>query len=211
MHSIVVYSIAVAAALFVGTLQAQTPASGTLLVSTALTDRNFAESVVLMVHHDDDGSLGILVNRPTNLRPVAVFPEEPTLQKYDGELFLGGPVGPSQPLVLLRAPARGLIEGPPVVGDIYISADLGLLGSFPTASVDSTQVRFYAGHAAWGAGQLAAEIAAGSWHVVSGRADLVFSDEPLELWRRVSRNDAELVVAGDGRRSLPSSAGGNRR
>jgi putative transcriptional regulator len=155
--------------------------------------------VVLLVHHDDDGSLGILVNRPTNLRPVAVFPEEPTLGKYDGELFLGGPVGPSQLLVLLRAPARSLIEGPPIVGDIYISANLSLLESFPTASVDSTRVRFYAGHAAWGPGQLAAEIAAGNWHLVSGQADLVFTAEPLGLWRRVSANDTEFVVSADGR------------
>lgn len=185
----------ITAVLLAGAADAQTPVSGSLLVATSeLTDRNFSESVLLIIHHGEDGSLGVLINRPTNLNPAAVFPDEPALERYDGTLFLGGPVGPSRLLMLLRAPAPGLLEGPPVVGDVYVSADPRQLGDIDDAELDATRVRLYAGHAAWGPGQLESEIGAGAWHVVAGRADWVFSIEPRDLWRRLARAGSELVV-----------------
>jgi putative transcriptional regulator len=185
----------VAAMLLATAAEAQAPGAGMLLVAAPeLDDPNFAESVVLLVYHDDNGSLGIFVNRPTNLRPSRVFPDIAPLARYEDDLFLGGPLEPRQLLLLVRSPAPGVLEGPPVLQDIYISADADVLARLPAAGADASRVRLYAGHAAWGSGQLEEEIAAGDWYVLPGHADRVFTAEPLELWRSAGRLGGGLVA-----------------
>jgi putative transcriptional regulator len=178
--------------------RAETPAAGMLLVATStLEDPNFAESVLLIIYHDDNGSLGIFVNRPTNLRPSRVFPDLEALADYADSVFLGGPVDPRQALMLLRDPPPGAVPGEPVVPGVYITADASVLERYESR-LDDEHVRLYAGHAAWGPGQLQAEIDDGDWTVMPGRADLVFTAEPLELWRATARHGSGLV-AGRGR------------
>lgn len=195
MSRIVLRSALVALALFAGAADAQAPAAGTLLVADpGIGDANFAETVLLLIHHGEDGSLGIFVNRPTNLEPERLFPDAPRIASYDGALFLGGPIAPKQPLLLLRgAPPPG-IEGPPVLDGVYLSADPSVLETLPEEHIDATSARIYAGHAAWGPGQLEAEIAAGDWTVIAGNADTVFTDAPLEIWRQLARETPGLVV-----------------
>jgi putative transcriptional regulator len=179
---------------------AQAPNAGTLLVSTgALEDPNFAESVLLMIHHDNDGSLALLVNRPTNLAPSRVFPDEPALARYSARLFLGGPLAPQQLLVLLRDPPPEVADGSPVLDDVLLSADPEVLDSLDARSIGTDRVRLFAGHAAWGPGQLDAEIATGSWRVVPGRAELVFAREPLELWQELTRRGVSPGLVVDSR------------
>lgn len=174
---------------------AQTAQQGDLLVaSPTMPDANFTESVLLLLRHDDNGSLGVLINRPTTLVPSAVFAELTELAGYRGTLYYGGPVLPTRLLLLLRDPPGALIQGPPVFGDVFVSGDPGVLTRTDAWDAQSRDLRLYAGHAAWEPGQLDAEIAEGHWNVVDGRADLVFSDEPLELWRRALSAEGEVVV-----------------
>lgn len=187
----------VALALLIGTdpAAAQSPTTGSLLVATdQMLDPNFKRSVLLILHYGEDGALGVLINRPTNLDPAEAFPQAASFADYAGKVFFGGPVGPTQLLMLMRAPSRDLVRGPPVVGDVYIGVDPENFDSAIAGGSDSSRVRFYAGHAAWAPQQLDGEIAAGSWRVVSGRADLVFADDPLSLWEQVVHTERELVV-----------------
>ena len=104
---------------------AQGPAAGVLLVARpALDDPNFAESVVLVIYHDSNGSLGILLNRPTNLRPSRVFSDVEALAGYSDPVFFGGPLEPRQVLVLLRDPPPGTVPGDPLIEDVYVTADV---------------------------------------------------------------------------------------
>lgn len=188
-------SLLVALALCAGAAHAQAPAAGSLLVATPdIGDSNFAETVLLVIHHGEDGSLGIFLNRPTNLEPERLFPDAPRLESYDGQLFLGGPIAPKQPLLLLRGAPPAGVEGPPVLADVYLSADPLVLEALPEERIDPASARIYAGHAAWGPGQLEAEIAAGGWTVVEGSAEIVFTEAPLELWRQLARAAPGLVV-----------------
>lgn len=174
---------------------AQGPAAGVLLVARpALDDPNFAESVVLVIYHDSNGSLGILLNRPTNLRPSRVFSDVEALAGYSDPVFFGGPLEPRQVLVLLRDPPPGTVPGDPLIEDVYITADASVVERLgPRLGVE--RVRLYAGHAAWGPGQLQGEIDAGDWSLLPGHVDLVFAAEPLELWRETAtRRDA--LIAG---------------
>jgi putative transcriptional regulator len=178
-----------------GSVTAQSAQQGDLLVANpTMPDPSFSESVLLLLRHDENGSLGVLVNRPTTLSPSAVFAELTELAGYDGRLFYGGPVLPTRLLLLLRDPPAALIEGPPVFGDVFVSGDPGLITRADDWPVQADNLRLFAGHAAWEPGQLDAEIADGHWNVVGGRADLVFSDAPLEIWQRALGAEGEVVV-----------------
>jgi putative transcriptional regulator len=173
----------------------QSAQQGDLLVaSPTMPDSSFSESVMLLLRHDDNGSLGVLVNRPTTLSPSAVFAELAELVGYDGTLFYGGPVLPTRLPLLLQNPPAALTEGPPVFGDVFVSGDPGLLTWTDGWTAQPGNLRLFAGHAAWEPGQLDAEIAEGHWSVVAGRADLVFSDAPLEIWQRALGAEGEVVV-----------------
>lgn len=191
----IAYLTALALLLLTSPARAQGPAVGMLLVARpALEDPNFAESVLILVYHDSNGSLGIFLNRPTNLRPSRVFPELEALAGYTDNVFLGGPLEPRQLLMMLRAPAPGIVEGDPLVEDVYITADAGVLEHYESR-LDAEHVRLYAGHAAWGPGQLQGEIDAGDWALLPGRADLIFAAEPLELWHTTATLHDGLIAS----------------
>jgi putative transcriptional regulator len=175
--------------------RAQGPAVGVLLVARpALDDPNFSESVLLIVYHDSNGSLGIFLNRPTNLRPSRVFPEVEALAEYSDDVFFGGPLEPRQILVLLRDPPPGTVAGDPVLDDVYITADASVVARLGSR-LGHEHVRLYAGHAAWGPGQLQDEIDAGDWSLVPGHVDLVFAADPLELWRATATRPDALIAS----------------
>jgi Uncharacterized ACR, COG1678 len=102
---------------------AQELANGTLLVaSPELPDPNFARSVVLVLRHDDNGTVGVVLNRPTSLEPAGVFPELATsVGDYTGRLFRGGPIAPSQLLFLVRGLAAATVSGPEVLDKVFLS------------------------------------------------------------------------------------------
>ena len=186
--------LAVTAALPIG---AQTLQDGALLVAAPeLDDPNFAQSVVLVLRHDDNGTLGLVVNRMTSLPPVQVFPEfSPALDAYEGTLYRGGPISATRVLFLITGLAAAVVQGAELIEDLYVSGDSAQLPELAALADGTDGLRLYAGHAEWRAGQLAQEIAAGSWRIVPGNVDLVFAD-PRGLWQEASAlgADAEAVV-----------------
>ena len=148
------------------------PASlqGKLLVaSPALVDPNFLKSVVLMVQHDENNALGVILNRPLEIT-VAQACEQVLEQEYDvdGVIHLGGPC-----------------EGPlMVVHDQEDAADLTVMdGVYFTTErekierllvTEGAELKFFVGYSGWGAGQLEAEMETGSWLVAPADGKLVF-------------------------------------
>ncbi|HVF20105.1 MAG TPA: YqgE/AlgH family protein [Mycobacteriales bacterium] len=160
--------------------------TGRLLVATpALLDPNFARTVVLLLDHDEDGTVGVVLNRPTDLMLETGLPGWERLAAYPPVVFLGGPVSPSSAVCLGRARPAIRIEGfRPVAGRLGIldpERDVDELA----AGVESARV--CAGYAGWGAGQLDDEIAEGAWWVVDLRDEDVTASEPETLWQRVLR------------------------
>jgi putative transcriptional regulator len=175
---------AVACGLAGAPLEAQTIGSGTLLVaSPRLTDVNFARAVVLVLQHDDDGTIGVVLNRPTNLVPATVFPElAENIGGYAGHLFRGGPIAPTRLLYLVRGLAAATVTGPEVLDKVFLSIDDTSLPDMVRLADGTDELRLYAGHAAWVAGQLQAEIGAGGWQILPGSAEIVFDADPGKLW-----------------------------
>jgi putative transcriptional regulator len=189
---------------FARPLAAQAVANGTLLVaSPQLTDPNFARTVVLVLRHETEGTLGVVLNRPTNLEPGTVFPElAPSVGTYAGRLFRGGPVSPTQVLMLVRGLAAATVAGPEVLDKVFLSIDAESLPEMTRLADGTNDLRLYAGHVAWAPGQLDAEIRSGSWQLVPGTAELVFHGEPGELWSELEGRASPAgpnVVAHGGR------------
>jgi putative transcriptional regulator len=168
--------------------------AGRLLVATpALGDSNFERSVVLVLDHDEDGALGVVINRPTPVDVAEVLPVWQPLATEPGVLFQGGPVALDSALGLALVPTDG--DDEPlgwrrVVGRVGL-VDLDVPPEVLAAEV--TRLRIFAGYAGWGAGQLEDELAEGAWYVVEARfggpddAGDPFTRAPEDLWRSVLR------------------------
>jgi len=166
--------------------QAQPPEAGRLLVaSPSLDDPNFGRTVLLLLRHDDDGSAAVALNRPTWIDPAEAFPNIEALSGYGGTLFFGGPIAPSQLIIVFDAAGGDAGNALQVLGSIYVSSDLAMLGGIDSAAAGAPMLRLFAGHAEWGPGQLEAEVEAGNWRVVPAEPARIFTDEPTDLWQRL--------------------------
>lgn len=163
---------------------AQTVNNGSLLVASAeLSDVNFSKAVVLVLRHDENGSIGVVLNRPTSLVPGTVFPElAEGAGNYAGHLFRGGPIAPTRLLYLVRGLAAATVAGPEVLDKVFLSIDDASLADMVRLADGVNELRLYAGHVAWAPGQLQAELRAGGWQLLPGTADLVFHEDPGTLW-----------------------------
>jgi putative transcriptional regulator len=189
---------------FAAPAAAQTPATGSLLVaSPRLSDPMFARSVVLVLRHDDQGTIGVVLNRPTNLVPATIFPElESSIGSYEGHLFRGGPIAPTRLLYVVRGLAAATVNGPEVLDKVFLSIDDSSLADMTRLADGTDDLRLYAGHAAWVPGQLQSEINAGGWQVLPATPELVFHEDPGNLWRELEGRGASggNVVAALGAR-----------
>lgn len=171
--------------------RAQPPEIGDLLVASAsLNDPNFARTVLLVVHHGEDGTVAVALNRPTWVEAREAFPGIDSLSDYEGTVFFGGPVSPAQPLLVFERGRRMPENSRSVTGSIWVTADLAQLDALDLTGEDAPRVRLFAGHAAWVPGQLEREISSGSWRTLPAAARQIFSDSPAALWET-------LPAAGD--------------
>ncbi|MGH8969394.1 MAG: YqgE/AlgH family protein [Actinomycetes bacterium] len=162
--------------------------TGRLLVATpALGDPNFARSVVLVLDHNDEGALGVVINRPTPVEVSEVLPSWQPFTTSPGLLFQGGPVALDSALGLAVVPARS--EDEPL-GWRRVVDGLGLVDLDTPPEIlaaEMVDLRIFAGYAGWGAGQLEAELGEGAWYVVAAEGRDAFTGEPDGLWRSVLR------------------------
>lgn len=167
-----------------------------LLATPVLLDPNFAETVVLLLDVNDEGALGVVLNRPTGLAVSEVLGDWGEMVAEPEVLFQGGPVDTDGALAVAM-PSGGSADGASV-GFREVTDGLGLLDLDTPVELVAGSVeglRIFAGYAGWGAGQLEAEIAESHWYVVPGRADDVFRTDTTDLWRDVLRRQpGELAM-----------------
>lgn len=165
-----------------------------LLATPVLMDPNFAETVVLMLDVNDEGALGVVLNRPTGLAVSEVLRDWGALVAEPEVLFQGGPVDTDGALavVLLRSAEDESVGFREVLGQLGL-LDLDTPVELVTGSLGG--LRIFAGYSGWGAGQLEREISAGHWYVVPAHADDVFRLDSSDLWRDVLRRQpGELAL-----------------
>jgi putative transcriptional regulator len=159
---------------------------GVLLVaSPSLGDPNFVRTVIYVLDHHGEGSVGVVLNRPSQVGLLDVLPQWCDLATQPRTLFVGGPVETNAALCLSE-----IRPGPRPDGWRSVAGPVGLtdLDSNPDRLATAlAQLRIFAGYSGWSAGQLAEEIAQGAWMVVAGRTGDVFADPGVDLWRGVLR------------------------
>jgi putative transcriptional regulator len=164
--------------------------AGQLLVATPrLVDPNFERTVVLLLDHDEDGTLGVVLNRPSPVPVGDILDDWHELVAEPGVLFHGGPVATDSALAVAAIPSGQDPEGDPV-GFRRLFEDTGIVDlDTPTVLLEEAivRMRIFAGYAGWGEGQLAAEIEEGSWYVLPTASGDVFGSDPDSLWARVLR------------------------
>lgn len=176
------------------------PAPGRLLVAAPLlTEPPFHRAVVLLLDHDEEGTLGLVLNHPSQIPVERVLPAWSGRTTGEPVLFSGGPVGDDSALGLGRLP--GAYDGPEPLGFRRLVGPLGLVDLDVDASVaaELTAVRLFAGYAGWAADQLYGELDEGAWYVVEGEHSDAFTDQPETLWRDVLRRQhSELALLANG-------------
>lgn len=163
---------------------AESLAGKLLIASLRITEPIFFRTVVLMCAHDENGALGVVINRP--LKEEAVARHLPRFEPFAREpavLFSGGPVETSAALALARwKPILDIPAPNMVVGRTGL---LDLSRPLEEVAEGLEEVRLFAGYAGWSGGQLEAELQEESWFVVDAAEADVFSANPAELWRQV--------------------------
>ena len=169
-------------------------ASGMLLVATpALQDPNFVDTVVLLLDVTEEGALGVVLNRPSQVLVADVLEPWRDVVGEPEVLFRGGPVGTDGALAVARL--RDAQDAP--VGWRPVAGVIGMVDlDTPTELVDGSlsAMRVFAGYAGWGAGQLDGEVERQDWYVVTSEADDPFRDDPEGLRRDVMRRQPGMLA-----------------
>jgi putative transcriptional regulator len=186
-----------------------------LLAMPQVLDPYFHRSVVLLAKHEEEGSFGFIINKPTEIKVAEI------LQGMDirwggrrGALaHFGGPVQPQIGTVLYDlkdgdpleglAAERGLTEDREVVPGVGFTQNVGDLARL-SVEPPAGGMRLYLGYAGWGEGQLIDEILRNDWLMAPAQSSWIFDAKPETLWERTLRS---VGIDPD---SLPSwTAGGS--
>jgi len=188
-----------------------------LLAMPQVLDPFFHRSVVLLVRHEDEGSLGFIVNRPTGIKVNEILKgmEVDWQGREDVVAYFGGPVQPNLGTVLFgprsrspapsaAAPTEDAEAGGDFVGEaasevlagVSLTQHVGDLSRL--AESPPERFRLFLGYAGWGAGQLIEEILRNDWLTAPARGDLIFAPDPDRVW------SAALESVGVDPATLPS-------
>lgn len=167
---------------------------GLLIATDQVTDDAFVETVILLLHYADDGAVGVAINRPTWVTTTELFPELEDTHRYRGPVYHGGPLAQATVLALSVDARLAEEDREPIVQGVYMSSNVNLFESLVEDTNDNTELRFYAGHASWGPGQLDEQIAAGAWRTARASASLIFDADPASLWDRLTAAENGMTV-----------------
>ncbi len=152
-----------------------------LIASPAILDPNFHRTVVLITAHLDDGTVGLVLNRPSETSVGEAVPQLGPVAELDAPVYVGGPVNPNGVAVLAEFDDPGE-AGAAVLEDIgFVALDEALEDRPPALR----RTRVFAGVAGWGPGQLDGELEREDWILEPARREDVFGDDPERLWSAV--------------------------
>jgi len=159
------------------------PAKGRLLLSEPLMgDYYFGRAVVLLAEHNEEGSFGLVLNKPVSQKfndVVKDFPE------FDGSLYLGGPVETSS-LFFIHT-IGDIVEGAIEIGSgIYWGGDIEIIKEMMMLkSINKNDIRFSVGYSGWSPDQLHGEIEKNSWVVSKGLSKDILKINPESMWKQL--------------------------
>ena len=167
------------------------PEPGCLLIANEVMPGLFWQTVIFMLEHSDTGSLGLVLNRPTNVTVkdlLAGGPSASMMKAFaDEPVYMGGPVGSDQLLVL--HPYANVKGATRVMEGAYFGGLEGAQDLVERGEANPREFKFFVGYSGWAAGQLEGEIDdRASWYVAAASSDVVMPhciQLPVPLWRQV--------------------------
>ncbi len=157
------------------------PEKGDLLISEPyLPDPNFERTVIYLCEHDENGTLGFVLNKKAQLGIADVIDEV----SFDADIYIGGPVQ-QDTLHYIHRHEDLAASSQMVLNDVHWGGSYEhLLEMMNTKSIASTDIRFFLGYSGWAAGQLMDEMKAKSWIVLKGASqEMIFDWNNHELWK----------------------------
>ncbi|HSN89038.1 MAG TPA: YqgE/AlgH family protein [Thermoanaerobaculia bacterium] len=153
-----------------------------LLAMPQVQDPFFHKSVVLLLHHEEEGSFGFIVNRPTGIRLNEILKGMEVDWQGEEEVVahFGGPVQPQLGTVLFSPGPVETEAATEVLPGVSITQHIGDLARL--AETPPSDFRLFLGYAGWGSGQLIEEILRNDWLTAPVRNDLIFASDPEEVW-----------------------------
>lgn len=167
-----------------------------LIASPSLSDPNFHQTVLLIIEHGRGGTVGLILNRPTNVLLSEALPDFTVLKRTTHRLFAGGPVERTQ-LVLLFRLMQLLPDSRQIVDRIYVGTPR-VLERIMAQPKPTETFRAFAGFAGWAPGQLEHEMLEGAWGVLPSNAFNIFDKDPAMLWPdSISRLQAPRTISNE--------------
>jgi len=173
-------------------------APGLLIAVPQLPDPNFHRSVVFLMEHDENGALGVVVNRPSNLKIGELFQKMGLTYSGSSEarVLLGGPVQTEGGLVI-HAEGNAPEDSRAITESIFVCSNHGALSRL--FERPASRALFLLGHAGWGGGQLEREVEAGVWIPAAIDEAIVFDVQRHVVWEMALRSlgiDPATIVSG---------------
>ena len=161
--------------------------AGELLVAVPeMNDPRFAETIIYMVRHDQDGAFGLVVNRPLAKGPYVDLLKSfgGDIKDAEGEVVIhyGGPVGANQGFVLHSDDVM-LESSTKVANGIAVTADVKMIEAMARGKGPRESLVIF-GYAGWAPGQLEMELQGNSWFVIAGDKALIFGKDADKKWRQ---------------------------
>jgi putative AlgH/UPF0301 family transcriptional regulator len=176
--------------------------AGKLLVaSRGLGDPRFAGTVILLVHYDENGVVGLVLNRRTTVPLSQVLDLKAAKDRAD-PVYVGGPMEPSAAFALFQSSVK-IEKAENLFGEVYLISDKELFEKTISAKPDPDVFHVYLGYAGWTQDQLRAEVQLGAWFVFAGDTAAVFNTDPDSLWLqmihktefRLARSDPSAAIS----------------
>ena len=159
------------------------PGSGKILISEPyLADPNFERTIILLCEHNDDGTIGFVLNKPSLSKLSELISDA---KSFNEIVCVGGPV--QQDTLHYFHRQKGVEGAVEILDGIYWGGEFDdIMSKIETGELGSTDIKFFLGYSGWSPGQLEEELKANSW-IVSDRfsAELLFETEHDEMWKKV--------------------------
>ncbi len=156
------------------------PGKGKLLISEPfLLDYYFKRSVVLLAEHNEEGSFGIIMNKPVSAKFNEIVKN---FSEYNAQLYLGGPVKNDSLFFIHTLGDR--IEGSlEIIDGLYWGGNIEAIREMIILKIlNPADIRFYIGYSGWNANQLDAELKKNSWVVSRAKVEQLLNTQPNKLW-----------------------------
>jgi len=162
------------------------PTKGKILISEPfLVDYYFKRSVVLLAEHNEEGSFGLIINKPVDLHLSDIVKDFPS---FDTPVYLGGPVK-TDSLYFIHTLGNEIDDSLEISEGLYWGGDIEIVKELITiGKMDPKEIKFFVGYSGWVSKQLEGELARNSWLVANIKAKDVMESNPENMWKKTVKN-----------------------